>query len=131
MHNGGRMGRTILIVDDNETNLRLIGAVLRTRGYALREATTGEMALAIVAETSLDMVLLDVQMPGLSGLDVVRQIRAIPAHRALPVIAITAMAMKGDREAVLAAGFTDYLAKPYRTADVLALVARHLPSEET
>lgn len=125
------MGRTILIVDDNETNLRLIGAVLRTRGYTLREAMTGEMALAIVAETPLDMVLLDVQMPGLSGLDVVRQIRAIPAHRALPVIAITAMAMKGDREAVLAAGFTDYLAKPYRTADVLALVARHLPSEET
>ncbi len=125
------MRRTILIVDDNETNLRLIGAVLRTRGYTLREAMTGEMALAIVAETPLDMVLLDVQMPGLSGLDVVRQIRAIPAHRALPVIAITAMAMKGDREAVLAAGFTDYLAKPYRTADVLALVARHLPSEET
>jgi len=125
------MGRTILIVDDNETNLRLIGAVLRTRGYTLREAMTGEMALAIVAETPLDMVLLDVQMPGLSGLDVVRQIRAIPAHRALPVIAITAMAMKGDREAVLAAGFTDYLAKPYRTADVLALVVRHLPSEET
>ena len=125
------MRRTILIVDDNETNLRLIGAVLRTRGYTLREAMTGEMALAIVAETPLDMVLLDVQMPGLSGLDVVRQIRAIPAHRALPVIAITAMAMKGDREAVLAAGFTDYLAKPYRTADVLALVAHHLPSEET
>jgi len=123
------MARTILIVDDNETNLRLIGAVLRTRGYALREATSGEGALVSLAEMLPDMVLMDVQMPGLSGLDVVREIRAMPHGAALPVIAITAMAMKGDRETVLAAGFTDYLAKPYRTADVLNAVSRHMPPD--
>ncbi len=123
------MARTILIVDDNETNLRLIGAVLRTRGYTLREATSGEAALASLAEMLPDMVLMDVQMPGLSGLDVVREIRAMPGGAHLPVIAITAMAMKGDRETVLAAGFTDYLAKPYRTADVLNAVNRHMPPD--
>lgn len=123
------MARTILVVDDNETNLRLIGAVLRTRGYKLLQATSGEAALATLAASMPDMVLLDVQMPGLSGLDVIRQIRATPAINHLPVIAITAMAMKGDREAVLAAGFTDYIAKPYRTADVLDAVSLHLPPE--
>lgn len=123
------MARTILIVDDNETNLRLIKAVLQTRGYALVEATNGEAALAALEARMPDLVLLDVQMPGLSGLEVVRRVRAMPDADGLPVIAITAMAMKGDREAIIAAGFDDYLAKPYRTADMIAIVARYLPAE--
>jgi CheY-like chemotaxis protein len=73
---------------------------------------------------------MDVQMPGLSGIDVAREIRAMVAMADVPLIAITAMAMKGDREAILAAGFNDYLAKPYKMGELLALVARWLPAEE-
>lgn len=124
------MSRTILVVDDNEANLRLINAVLKTRGYQLMEATSGEAALETVTTMQPALVLMDVQMPGLSGIDVARTIRAMPALADLPLIAITAMAMRGDREVILAAGFNDYLAKPYKMGELLSLVARWLPPEE-
>lgn len=123
------MARAILVVDDNEANLRLINAVLKTRGYELLEATSGEAALEVLASQQPSLVLMDVQMPGLSGIDVAREIRAMPALAELPLIAITAMAMKGDREEILAAGFNDYLAKPYKMGELLGLVARWLPDE--
>ncbi len=122
------MAGTILVVDDNETNLRLINAVLKTRGYELLQAASGEAALEMLAAERPALVLMDVQMPGLSGVDVARMIRAMPALADLPLIAITAMAMKGDREQILAAGFNDYLAKPYKMGDLLSLVARWLPA---
>lgn len=123
------MAQTILVVDDNEANLRLINAVLKTRGYHLREAMSGEAALEAMADERPALVLMDVQMPGLSGIDVARAIRAMPVMADVPLIAITAMAMKGDREAILAAGFNDYVAKPYKMGELLALVARWLPAE--
>src|SRR6476661_4079415 len=101
---GEAMGRTILVVDDNDANLRLINAVLKTRGYDLMEARSGEAALETLAARHPSLVLMDVQMPGLSGIDVARTIRSQPALADLPLIAITAMAMKGDREDILAAG---------------------------
>lgn len=121
------MAHAVLVVDDNEMNLRLITAVLKMRGYTLREARSGEEALAAIGAALPDLVLMDVQMPGLSGLVVARRLRAQPATAHLPIIAITAMAMKGDREAILEAGFDDYLAKPFHLKDVLALVAHWLP----
>lgn len=124
------MARTILIVDDNETNLRLINAVLTTRGYELLEARSGQAALETVVTQRPSLVLMDVQMPGLSGIDVARTIRSMPAFAELPLIAITAMAMKGDREEILAAGFDDYLAKPYKMDGLLGIVARWLPAGE-
>jgi CheY-like chemotaxis protein len=124
---GEAMAQTILVVDDNEANLRLINAVLRTRGYDLLEARSGEAALEALATQRPSLVLMDVQMPGLSGIDVARTIRAMPALADLPLVAITAMAMKGDREEIMAAGFNDYLAKPYKMGELLALVARWLP----
>src|SRR3954452_12541640 len=123
------MSRPILVVDDNEVNLRLINAVLKRRGYAIEEATSGAQALERLIELGPVLVLMDVQMPGLSGTDVARTIRMMPAFADLPLIAITALAMKGDREAILAAGFSDYLAKPYKMGDLLDLVARWLPPE--
>jgi CheY-like chemotaxis protein len=123
------MAQTILVVDDNEANLRLITAVLRTRGYHLQEAMSGRAALDALANERPALVLMDVQMPGLSGIEVARTIRAMPTMADLPLIAITAMAMKGDREQVLAAGFNDYVAKPYKMGELLALVARWLPPE--
>jgi CheY-like chemotaxis protein len=122
------MSGTILVVDDNEANLRLIAAVLKTRGYQLIEATSGESALAAIEEHQPALVLMDVQMPGMSGIDVARAVREMPATAALPLIAITAMAMKGDREEILAAGFNDYLAKPYKMAELLGVVSRWLPA---
>jgi two-component system, cell cycle response regulator DivK len=122
------MAETILVVDDNEANLRLINAVLKTRGYDLHEARSGEAALEMLAAERPSLVLMDVQMPGLSGIDVARTIRAMPALAELPLVAITAMAMKGDREEILAAGFNDYLAKPYKMGELLSLVARWLPA---
>ncbi len=124
---GEVMAQTILVVDDNEANLRLINAVLRTRGYDLLEARSGEVALETLAAQRPSLVLMDVQMPGLSGIDVARTIRSMPALAELPLVAITAMAMKGDREEILAAGFNDYLAKPYKMGELLVLVARWLP----
>lgn len=124
------MAQTILVVDDNEANLRLMNAVLKTRGYELIEARSGEAALETLTRLHPSLVLMDVQMPGLSGIDVARAIRAMPTMADVPLVAITAMAMKGDREAVLAAGFNDYVAKPYKMGELLALVARWLPAEE-
>ncbi len=124
------MAQTILVVDDNEANLRLMNAVLKTRGYHLLEAMSGEAALEMLTSEQPALVLMDVQMPGLSGIDVARTIRAMPARADVPLIAITAMAMKGDREEILAAGFNDYLAKPYKMAELLALVGRWLPTED-
>ena len=123
------MAQTVLVVDDNEANLRLIQAVLKTRGYHLLEARSGAAALEALSGPRPALVLMDVQMPGLSGIDVARAIRAMPTMADLPLIAITAMAMKGDREAILAAGFNDYLAKPYKMGALLALVADWLPAE--
>ena len=123
------MAQTILVVDDNEANLRLINAVLKTRSYHLLEAMSGEAALEILTNERPAMVLMDVQMPGLSGIEVARTIRAMPTMADLPLVAITAMAMKGDREEILAAGFNDYLAKPYKMGELLALVSRWLPAE--
>ena len=125
---GNVMAETILVVDDNEANMRLMNAVLKTRGYNLLEARSGEAALEMLATQRPSLVLMDVQMPGLSGIDVARTIRAMPALAALPLVAITAMAMKGDREEIMAAGFNDYLAKPYKMGELLALVARWLSS---
>jgi CheY-like chemotaxis protein len=119
----------ILVVDDNEVNLRLLTAVLKTRGYGLIEARSGEVAVTAITDQQPALVLMDVQMPGMSGLDVARIVRATPDHGDLPLIAITAMAMKGDREEILAAGFNDYLAKPYKMAELLDIVAKWLPTE--
>jgi CheY-like chemotaxis protein len=123
------MAGAILVVDDNEANLHLITAMLRKRGYELIPAMSGEAAIEALAERQPALVLMDVQMPGMSGLDVARTVRAMPDKRDLPLIAITAMAMKGDREKILAAGFDDYLAKPYRMAELLGVVAKWLPDE--
>ncbi|MZP28916.1 response regulator [Heliobacterium undosum] len=115
-------GVHILLVDDDVFNRTIIGAWIRRWGYTLREAANGKEALAALEEERFDLILMDEQMPGMSGIETVARIRANPRWEGLPVIAVTANAMKGDRERFLAAGMNDYLSKPFTPADLLRVV---------
>ena len=117
-------GQLVLIVDDNELNLKLLRDVLRFEGYRTVLATTAASALALAADQPPDVVLMDIGLPDQSGLEALRGLRADPATRTTPVLAVTASAMVGDRERFIAAGFDDYLAKPIRTRELVERVRR-------
>ena len=117
-------GELVLIVDDNELNLKLLRDVLRFEGYRTVQATTAASALALAADQPPDVVLMDIGLPDRSGLEALRELRAAPATRTTPVLAVTASAMVGDRERFIAAGFDDYLAKPIRTRELVERVRR-------
>jgi two-component system cell cycle response regulator DivK len=104
--------KRILIVDDKATSRELLHTVLERQGYAISEAANGQEALEKVRAEAPDLVLLDLQMPIRNGYEVLGELREDAAYATLPVIALTASAMQGDREKALAAGFTGYLAKP-------------------
>jgi CheY-like chemotaxis protein len=108
--------KRILIVDDKATSRELLRTVLEKQGYAVIEAGDGEEALRQARADSLDLILLDLQMPIRNGYDVLGELRQDPQYAAIPVIALTASAMQGDREKALAAGFTGYLTKPLALA---------------
>lgn len=116
------IGKLVLIVDDNDLNLKLARDVLRFEGFSTVEAATATSALAIAAEASPDIVLMDVSLPDLSGVEALGRLRAAPATRRTPVLAVTASAMAGDREHLIAAGFDDYLAKPIRVRELVEKV---------
>jgi two-component system, cell cycle response regulator DivK len=102
----------ILIVEDRATSRELLRTVLEQQGYTVQEARDGEEALSRIRAQTPDLVLMDLQLPGLNGYDILREVRSLPAMAATPVVAVTANAMPGDREKVLAAGFTGYISKP-------------------
>ena len=102
----------ILVAEDNATNRELFRELLQTRGYSVVEACDGREALAMIERSRPDIVLLDIGMPVLDGFAVLRAIRENPRLAALPVLAVTAYAMQGDRERVLSSGFDGYLSKP-------------------
>lgn len=104
--------KKILIADDKATSRELLRTVLERQGYAITEAADGEEALQKALAELPDLILLDLQMPRRSGYEVLSELRKDPRHAELPIIAITASAMQGDREKALAAGFTGYMAKP-------------------
>lgn len=112
----------VLVVDDHATNLRLIGGVLESQGYSHQTAENGEAALNMLEQETFDLVLLDIQMPGLSGTEVAKRIRANPKTSSLKLIAVTALAMPGDREEILRAGFDGYVAKPFKIPELLEVV---------
>lgn len=114
--NARRNSRQILVVEDAPELLELIGIVLRNAGHVVLDAGTGEEGLRVALRQRPDLILLDIELPGLDGVGVLRELRANAALAAQPVIALTAASMKGDRERLLAAGFTGYLAKPVRPA---------------
>jgi len=109
------MSRRVLIVDDNATNLRLAASVLEMEGHQVAQAADADEALARLEDTLPDLILMDIALPGMDGLTLTRQLKADPRTRDIPVVALTAFAMKGDEEKALAAGCIGYLTKPIDT----------------
>jgi CheY-like chemotaxis protein len=107
---------TILIAEDNPVNRELLRELLEGRGYAVLEACDGQEALRVLEKTLPDMLLLDLNMPVMDGFATIRKIRDNPSFARLPVLAVTAYAMRGDREKILDAGFDGYLSKPIHAA---------------
>jgi len=120
--NAGR----ILVVEDNHVNQKVVTAVLRKRGFAIELANDGREALARLESDAFDLVLMDVQMPVLDGLEATRMIRQDPRWKTLPIIAMTAHAMNGDRERCLDAGMSGYISKPVHPSHLLQIIDEHL-----
>lgn len=118
----------ILIVDDNEKNLKLIGDVLQFKGFTTVEAADGEAAVCLALGDPPALILMDVQLPGMSGCEALKAIKADERTRAVPIIALTAMAMRGTRESLLSEGFDDYISKPVAIKAVLSLVQKYFGS---
>jgi two-component system cell cycle response regulator DivK len=117
----------VLYVEDNEYNRKIVRQLLSRTSYRLVEAADGERALDLVREERPDLVLMDVQLPRMSGLDATRALRADPVTADLPVIVVTSFALSGDDQRAMAAGASAYLAKPYSPRDLLALIRKFLP----
>ena len=116
----------VVVGEDNEAMARLVVDYLEPEGFRVKVADDGEKAIALVREERPALALMDVQMPKVDGLEAIRRIRRTPGFETLPIVAVTALAMSGDRERCLEAGATDYLAKPVRLAELLAMVRRLL-----
>ena len=118
-------GERILVVEDNEKNMKLFRDVLSATGYRTLEARTGGEAVELATEQAPDLVLMDIQMPDVDGLEALRRLRADERTAAIPVLAVTAQAMQGDREHFLAEGFDGYLSKPVNVRELLGTVRQH------
>jgi len=116
----------ILVVEDNDRNLKLVRDVLQYAGYDVVEARTGEQGVALATADPPDLVLMDLQLPGIDGAEALRQLRAVPATADIPVVALTAFAMKQDRERTERAGFDGYVAKPVSVRALPDQVRAHL-----
>ncbi|MBD3924540.1 response regulator [Nocardioides cavernae] len=104
--------RRVLVVEDNPKNLKLVRDVLTYHGFEVVEATTGEEGVRLAAQVAPDLVLMDLQLPGIDGTEALRRLRAAESTRSVPVVAVTAFAMDDDRERALASGFDGYVEKP-------------------
>ena len=124
------MAEKILVAEDNPRNMKLIRVTLRPHGYTILEATDGEMALEAAIKEKPDLVIMDMQLPKLSGLEVTKKLRQIPAFAHVPILAVTAYAMKGDSETFIEAGCDAYLAKPINTRELPGVVAELLSKRE-
>jgi two-component system, cell cycle response regulator DivK len=115
----------VLVVEDNAKNMKLFRDVLEANGYHPLAATTGMQAIELAADQSPHLVLMDIQLPDIDGVEALARLRADDRTASIPVLALTAQAMHGDRERFLAAGFDDYLSKPVNVVEFLDTVRRH------
>jgi two-component system cell cycle response regulator DivK len=116
----------ILVVEDNPTNLTLATFLLQSAGHTVLTATDAEAGLAMARDQQPNLILMDIQLPGMDGLEATALLKRDDATRAIPVIALTALAMKGDEERIRAAGCDDYISKPMNYQEFLATIAAQL-----
>jgi len=119
-------GEPILVVDDNMVNLKLLRVTLTVEGYDVRTAIDAEQAMSVLASFSPRLILMDIQLPGMDGLELTRRLKADPATRDAIILAVTAYAMKGDEEKALAAGCDGYVTKPIDTRILATTLTRYL-----
>jgi two-component system cell cycle response regulator DivK len=112
----------ILIVEDNDKNMKLVRDVLQAKGYATIEAITGEDGIRLATERKPDLILMDIQLPGINGIEALRVLRANPETAAIPAVAVTASVMQQDRKHITEAGFDGYLGKPLNLKEFLETV---------
>jgi len=117
---------SVVIIEDNERNMRLMRLLLRPQGYTLHEATSGQEALDLLRVIVPDIILVDIQLPDIDGLEITRQLRQDPRFASTPIVALTAYAMPGDRELFLRAGCSGYVAKPIDTRVFPSIIAAYL-----
>ncbi len=122
-------GSTILLAEDNEANVQTIGGYFEDKGYAMHYAMNGAVAVKLARELRPALILMDIQMPVMDGLTAIREIRGDAAIKAIPIVALTALAMPGDRERCLAAGATDYMSKPVNLKALAELVTQRLSNK--
>ena len=119
--------KTILYIEDNEFNRKIVRQLLVRTSYRLSEAMDGEEGVATALATPPDLILMDIQLPKMSGLDATRQLRGDPRTAAVPIIVVTSFALSGDEQKAKAAGATAYLAKPYSPRELLAKIRELVP----
>jgi two-component system cell cycle response regulator DivK len=123
------MRKTVLIVEDNELNMKLFNDLLEAHGIATLQTRDGTKVLEIAREHKPDLILMDIQLPEISGLDVTKNLKADIGLRHIPVIAVTAFAMKGDEQKIREGGCEDYISKPISVTGFLEIINRYLNQE--
>lgn len=123
------MAKKVLIVEDDPRNMKLVMMTLKPRGYILLSAADGEEAVRVTLDEKPDIVLMDMQLPKMNGMDATRKIRENPDFTEIPILALTAFAMKGDEDKYIEAGCTAYMSKPINTRELPAVVAKLLGDE--
>jgi two-component system cell cycle response regulator DivK len=120
--------KTVLVVEDNELNLKLLHDLLEYQGYTVIATSLGEPALGLARQYKPDLILMDIQLPDISGMEATQRLKSDEQTRDIPVIAVTAFAMSGDEARILASGCNAYVSKPFNVAEFLQLV-EHWTSE--
>lgn len=120
------MGERVLIVDDNPTNLKLVTFLVKASGYDVDTAQDADSAVAAIAANRPKLILMDLQLPGVDGLELTRRLKSDPQTSGIKIIAVTAYAMKGDQEKAIEAGCDDYVTKPVDTRALPQLIAKHI-----
>lgn len=121
--------KNVMVVEDNEKNRKLMRVVLKSKGYAVIEAATGEEALNLLKNQKPDIILMDIQLPGIDGLTLIKQIKADAMTKEIPIIAVTAYAMKGDEQKILETGCDAYVSKPINTQELPLIIEKYIKKE--